>query len=47
MLFDPDVVVEFLCKTLKGAIRPVRVPDNQGSLTLILELSDEFWEETQ
>ena len=45
MLFIPDIVVELSCKTLNRTICLVRVLDNEGSLKLILELSDEFWEE--
>jgi len=42
MLYDPDIIVELFCKTLKRTIRFVRVLDDEGSLKLILELSDEF-----
>jgi len=42
MLFHPDSIVEFFFDTLKGAIRLVRVFNNERSLKLILELSDEF-----
>jgi len=42
MLYDPDIVVELFCKTLKRTICLVRVLDNEGSLKLIVELSDEF-----
>jgi len=45
MLFTADIVAELSCKTLNTTICLVRVLDNEGSLKLILELSDEFWEE--
>ena len=47
MLLDPDTVLEFLFETLKGTICLVRIFDNEGSFQLILELSNEFWEEIQ
>jgi len=46
MLLGPDAVVEFFFETLKGTICLVRIFDNEGSLQFILELSNEFWEET-
>jgi len=42
MLYDPDIVVELFCKTLKRIICLVRVLDDEWSLKLIVELSDEF-----
>ena len=42
MLLDPDIVVKFHFKTLKGTIRLVRVLDNKRSLRFIFKLSDEF-----
>ena len=47
ILLDPNTVLEFLFETLKGTICLVRIFDNEGSFQLILELSNEFWEEIQ
>jgi len=45
MLFNADIVVELSCKTLNRTICLVRVLDNERSLKLIVELSDQFWKE--